>query len=115
MVNENKVRVTVALTVPNCPLANTIKSDIKKALESIKGVKAVDIELTSMTKEELDAFSKSIQQKRRATSTIEKLEKTHKEFNCNSIWERRCGKILCNWNAGCRTKEARPRGWYIGC
>jgi Mrp family chromosome partitioning ATPase len=74
-INENKVRVTVALTVPNCPLANTIKSDIKKALESIKGVKAVDVELTSMTKEELDAFSKSIQQKRRATSTIEKLEK----------------------------------------
>ena len=77
-IDKNKVDATIALTVPNCPLANTIKNDVKKALMSIKGVQAVDVELTSMTKEELDNLSKSIQQKRgvrRVSPMIRKLEK----------------------------------------
>ncbi len=73
----NRVNVTIALTAPNCPLANTIKSDVERALMNIKGVKAVDVELTSMTKEEQDALAKSIQQRgeTKRVSMIEKLEK----------------------------------------
>ncbi|MEM3583749.1 MAG: Mrp/NBP35 family ATP-binding protein [Nitrososphaerales archaeon] len=77
-VNESKVSVTIALTVPNCPLANTIKGDVEKVLMNIEGVKNVNVELTSMTKEELNTLKKSIQEKgevRRKTSLIEKLEK----------------------------------------
>ncbi len=76
--NGNRVNVTIALTVPNCPLANTIKSDVVRALMNVKEVKAVDVELTSMTKEEQDALAKSIQQRgeaKRASMMIEKLEK----------------------------------------
>ncbi|MGQ9469473.1 MAG: P-loop NTPase [Nitrososphaerales archaeon] len=76
-IDKNKVDVTIALTVPNCPLANTIKSDVERALMSVKGVQAFDVRVTSMTKEELDALAKSIQQKRvrRISPMIEKLEK----------------------------------------
>lgn len=77
-VNENKVSVTIALTVPNCPLANTIKGDVERVLMNIKGVKTVDVKLTYMTKEELNTLKRSIQQKgkvRRESPVIEKLEK----------------------------------------
>jgi Mrp family chromosome partitioning ATPase len=77
-IDENRVNITIALTVPNCPLVHTIKNDIEKALMGIKGVQAVDVKLTSMTKEELNALAKTIQQKRgtrRVVPTIERLEK----------------------------------------
>lgn len=76
-IDGDKVKVKIALTVPNCPLANTIKSDVEKAIMGIEDIKTVDVELTSMTKEELDALAASLRQKeaRKTAPSIDRLEK----------------------------------------
>lgn len=77
-INENRINVTIALTVPNCPLVHTIKNDVEKALMVIEGVRAVDVSLTSMTEDELSALAETIQRKRgtrKIVPMIEKLEK----------------------------------------
>ncbi|MGQ9719425.1 MAG: Mrp/NBP35 family ATP-binding protein [Nitrososphaerales archaeon] len=76
-IDGDKVKVKIALTVPNCPLANTIKSDVEKAIMGIEGMKAADVELTSMTKEEFDALAASLRQKeaRRTAPSMDRLEK----------------------------------------
>ncbi len=60
-VKGDNVFVEVALTVPGCPLAHTIKSDVKKAAMGVKGVKSVDVETTSMSKEELAELQVKLQ------------------------------------------------------
>lgn len=51
----NKVKVTVALTMPNCPLKDKIKADVVEAIEKLQGVQEVSVNLTSMTEEERKA------------------------------------------------------------
>ena len=41
-----KVVITMTLTAPNCPAADFILQDVQIKVESIKGVKRCDIELT---------------------------------------------------------------------
>ena len=48
----NAVKVTVALTIPGCPLKNQIKADVEKAVKEMEEVEHVEVELTSMTSEE---------------------------------------------------------------
>ena len=47
--------VTVALTVPGCPLRNEITRRVTSAVEALPGVRQVDVELTVMTPPELEA------------------------------------------------------------
>ncbi len=77
-VEDGVVKILIALTVPSCPLANTIKSDVEKNVKKLNGVKAVSVETTSMSKEELDRLKEKLQQKfgkKAATAGIEKLDK----------------------------------------
>ncbi|MEM3387202.1 MAG: Mrp/NBP35 family ATP-binding protein [Nitrososphaerales archaeon] len=77
-VEDGVVKILIALTVPSCPLANTIKSDVEKNVKKLNGVKAVSVETTSMSKEELDRLKEKLQQKfgkKAATTGIEKLDK----------------------------------------
>ena len=60
-ITGDKVKVLVALTVSGCPLSKTISTDIEKAVTKLPGVKAVDVETTVMTKQELEALRKKIQ------------------------------------------------------
>ena len=60
-VTGDKVKVLVALTVGGCPLSKTISTDIEKAVTKLSGVKAVEVETTVMTKQELEALRKKIQ------------------------------------------------------
>ena len=60
-ITGDKVKVLVALTVGGCPLSKTISTDIEKAVTKLPGVKAVDVETTVMTKQELEALRKKIQ------------------------------------------------------
>jgi Mrp family chromosome partitioning ATPase len=50
--NNGTVSLTIALTVPACPLREKIAADSRNALMAIKGVKDVEITFTSMTEEE---------------------------------------------------------------
>lgn len=45
IVSNEKVKVTMTLTTPGCPLYSTINSDMQKALTKI-GVKDIDLDLT---------------------------------------------------------------------
>jgi len=56
------VRLTIALTVPGCPLVDSIKKDAVEAIMRLSGVSKVDIEFTAMSKEELnELFSRGAQ------------------------------------------------------
>lgn len=67
-IEGDKVKVLIALTVGGCPLSGTISTDVQKALAKI-GVKAVEVETTVMTKQELDELRKKIQSQMAAAQT----------------------------------------------
>lgn len=41
-----RVRITMTLTAPNCPVADQIPRDVEKAVRSVAGVRDVDVTLT---------------------------------------------------------------------
>ena len=55
-VRGGKVEVTIALTVPNCPLKGQIASEVRAAIIALPEVKDVSIHMTSMTEEERKAL-----------------------------------------------------------
>jgi Mrp family chromosome partitioning ATPase len=55
-VRGGKVKVTIALTVPNCPLKDQIESDVRAAIAALPEVIHVSVKLTSMTDEERKAL-----------------------------------------------------------
>jgi ATP-binding protein involved in chromosome partitioning len=56
MISDNKVDVTIALTLPNCPLKDRIEADVKQVILDLPEVEQVDVQLTSMTDEERKAL-----------------------------------------------------------
>ena len=42
---EHNVRIDMTLTAPNCPAADFILEDVRQKIESIDGVKAVEVNL----------------------------------------------------------------------
>ncbi len=62
-VKEDRVKILIALTVQGCPLAHTIQHDIEKELTKIDGIKTVEVETTSMSKEELERLRVEMQQR----------------------------------------------------
>jgi Mrp family chromosome partitioning ATPase len=51
-IKGGKVDVTIALTMPNCPLKAQIELDVQTAIAALPGVEQVSVQLTSMTNEE---------------------------------------------------------------
>jgi FeS assembly SUF system protein len=43
--DQNKVRITMTLTAPNCPVADSLPIEIKEKVSAIPGVSEVDINL----------------------------------------------------------------------
>jgi ATP-binding protein involved in chromosome partitioning len=54
-IRRGRVTVTVALTVPGCPMRNEITRRVTSAVEALPGVRNVEVELTVMTPQELEA------------------------------------------------------------
>jgi ATP-binding protein involved in chromosome partitioning len=50
--DDGSVRVLVALTIPGCPLKDTLTKDVTEAAKTVDGVQEVNVEFTSMTDEE---------------------------------------------------------------
>lgn len=50
--DDGSVRVLVALTIPGCPLKDTLTRDVAAAAATVAGVGVVTVEFTSMTDEE---------------------------------------------------------------
>src|SRR5262249_39637879 len=55
-IRRGRVTVTVALTVPGCPLREEITRRVTSALTPLSGVRQVNVELTVMTPQELEAL-----------------------------------------------------------
>jgi FeS assembly SUF system protein len=43
--DDGTVNVTMTLTNPNCPVADVIPEDVRKAVKSVEGVKEVNVKL----------------------------------------------------------------------
>jgi ATP-binding protein involved in chromosome partitioning len=55
-VHGGKVEVTIALTMPNCPLKGRIEADTRAAIKDLPEVQQVSVKLTFMTEEERKAL-----------------------------------------------------------
>ena len=42
----NDIQITMTLTNPNCPVADSLPNDVKKSISKIEGAKDVEIKLT---------------------------------------------------------------------
>ncbi len=63
LIEKNRVVVTIALTVRGCPLASTIEKDIDRLLHEL-GIESVSVQMTSMSKEELNSLASRLQELR---------------------------------------------------
>ena len=45
LIEGDKVKVKMTLTIPGCPLANMIVDSVKRKVESLEGVKEAEVEL----------------------------------------------------------------------
>lgn len=61
---DGVVSVTVLLTIAGCPLANTIESDVTKAVASVPGVTDVRLTLGTMSDEQRAALKKQLRGER---------------------------------------------------
>jgi FeS assembly SUF system protein len=43
--DDNSVLITMTLTNPNCPVADTMPNEVKEAVEFVEGIKKVDIKM----------------------------------------------------------------------
>jgi len=71
-IRGNTVEVTLALTVPSCPLSSTIEKDVKTAVTSLPGVNAANVKFVSMTKDERENIFRKLGRR----LGVEKMEKT---------------------------------------
>lgn len=55
-IHEGVVDVTIALTIPTCPLKNKIEADVTSAVMALPDVKKVNVHMTAMTDEERKAI-----------------------------------------------------------
>jgi ATP-binding protein involved in chromosome partitioning len=55
-IRRGRIAVGVALTVPGCPLRDEITRRVREALLPLKGVREVEVQLTVMTPDELQAL-----------------------------------------------------------
>lgn len=58
--DDGRVRLTVLLTIAGCPLRDTITADSEKALSSVPGVTAVEVELKVMSQAQRDVLKEQL-------------------------------------------------------
>lgn len=67
-ISDSNIKVTIALTVPNCPLKDEIAADAGQAVDAIAEGLNVEIALTAMTEEEREAMRAKLQGQQRQQS-----------------------------------------------
>jgi Mrp family chromosome partitioning ATPase len=55
-VSDRSVEVTIALTIPNCPLKDQLEADTRAAIAALPGVEKVIVHMTAMTDDERKAL-----------------------------------------------------------
>ncbi len=56
-VNEHEVYILMTLTAPNCPVAETLPSEVKNRVMSIPGITAVKVDITFEPMWDIDRMS----------------------------------------------------------
>ncbi|MGE5578063.1 MAG: Mrp/NBP35 family ATP-binding protein [Syntrophothermus sp.] len=69
-VDGGKVGVTVALTVPGCPMHARIQEDVRAAVAGLSGVREVEVKMTSMTEEERNALAQKLMPQKEKQSRL---------------------------------------------
>src|SRR5262245_4517827 len=59
-IDAEQVRITVALTVPGCPLRTEITRRVSDAVAALGGVAGVDVDFTVMTDDEREALREKL-------------------------------------------------------
>lgn len=59
-IDGGAVKVTIALTIPGCPMKDRIQADIKREVGAVAGVETVDIVMETMTAEEKEALARKL-------------------------------------------------------
>lgn len=52
--SDGHAKITIALTTLQCPLKEQIVENVKEAVRTVQGISSVEVELTAMSKDELD-------------------------------------------------------------
>ena len=73
-VQGSTVHVEIALTIPNCPLRETARDDVIKAVSGMEGVAKVEVQLSSMTDQERGHVSQTL--KNRPTAEQSNVQQT---------------------------------------
>lgn len=68
-VDDQRVAVTIALTVAGCPLRNRIRAEAEQAVAAVAGGRRVELSLTAMTDGERDALAKRLWDEKQLPST----------------------------------------------
>lgn len=68
-IEGERVHVTIALTVPNCPLRDQIAADAGQAIDALEPGLNVEISLTSMTEKEREAMREKLHGRGQSQST----------------------------------------------
>ena len=71
-ISDTTVSITIALTVRGCPLANTIESDINRIVGGLDGVSRVSVQMTSMSKDELNELGARLQEMKSKQKSVGK-------------------------------------------
>jgi len=58
--DDGSIRVLVALTIPGCPLKDTLTKDVTAAAMTVSGVTSVSVSFTSMTDEERNELTRDL-------------------------------------------------------
>ena len=62
-IDGNAIKVTIALTIPNCPLQDQIARDAAQAVDALADDLEVEIALTAMTEDERERMRQTLQSK----------------------------------------------------
>ncbi len=57
LVNEHEVYILMTLTAPNCPVAETLPSEVKNRVMSIPGITSVKVDITFEPMWDIDRMS----------------------------------------------------------
>lgn len=93
-VQGNTVQVSIALTVPNCPLTTTIRNDVTKAVAGIEGVEKVEVQFSPMTSQERERVIQTMRNRPSvAQSEVEQTVISHQP-GIDRLPKRNIGQII---------------------
>jgi Mrp family chromosome partitioning ATPase len=68
-IKDGTAFVTIALTVSGCPLSNSIEKDVKRILSGQPGISNVEVQMTNMSREELNELMVKMRKLRSESKT----------------------------------------------